>query len=53
MEKGLSLAATDELKAFGYFLQADIFNRKGQPEKMRAALEKANAFKSKEESAHE
>lgn len=53
VEKGLSLAATDELKAFGYFLQADIFNRKGQPEKMRAALEKANAFKSKEESAHE
>lgn len=47
------LAEANDLKAFGYFLQADVFNRKGQPDKMRAALEKANAFKSKEESAHE
>jgi arylsulfatase A-like enzyme/tetratricopeptide (TPR) repeat protein len=47
VEKGLSLAETGDLKAFGYFLLADICNRKGQPEKMRAALEKANSFKSK------
>ncbi|MHB8055534.1 MAG: sulfatase-like hydrolase/transferase [Candidatus Aminicenantales bacterium] len=49
VEKGISLAATRELKALGYFLLADICDRKGQPEKMRAALEKANSFKSKEE----
>ncbi len=46
-EKGLSLAATAELKTFGYFLLADIFTRMHQPENARAALEKANLFKSK------
>jgi choline-sulfatase len=50
VEKGLSLAQTADLKALGYFLQADIYSRKNQPDKMRAALEKANSFKSKEES---
>lgn len=52
-EKGLSLAETGELKAFGYFLLADIFSRMHQPEKMRAALEKANSFKSKKENIDE
>ncbi len=46
VEKGLSLAETNELKALGYFLLADIYNRLREPEKMNEALQKANAFKS-------
>lgn len=46
VEKGLSLAETDELKALGYFLLADIYNRRQEPGKMNEALKKANAFKS-------
>ncbi|MFB0564690.1 MAG: sulfatase-like hydrolase/transferase [Candidatus Aminicenantaceae bacterium] len=46
VEKGLSLAETDELKALGYFLLADIYNRRQKPEKVNEALKKANAFKS-------
>ena len=29
VEKGLSLAETSELKALGYFLLADVYNRRG------------------------
>lgn len=46
VEKGLSLAETDELKALGYFLLADIYSRRQEPGKMNEALKKANAFKS-------
>jgi choline-sulfatase len=46
VEEGLSLAETNELKALGYFLLADIYNRRQEPEKMNEALKKANAFKS-------
>lgn len=46
VEIGLSLAETNELKALGYFLLADIYNRRQEPEKMNEALKKANAFKS-------
>jgi choline-sulfatase len=46
VEKGLSLAETDDLKALGYFLLADIYNRRQEPEKVSEALRKANAFKS-------
>ena len=46
IEKGLSLAETDELKALGYFLLADIYSRRQEPEKVKEALKKANAFKS-------
>ena len=46
VEKGLSLAETDELKALGYFLLADIYSRRQEPEKVKEALKKANAFKS-------
>jgi arylsulfatase A-like enzyme/tetratricopeptide (TPR) repeat protein len=46
VEKGLSLAETDELKALGYFLLADIYSRRQEPEKVREALKKANTFKS-------
>jgi len=47
VEKGLSLAETPELKALGYFLLADVFNRRGEPDRMREALRKANSFKAK------
>jgi len=46
VEKGLSLARTSELKAFGYFLLADIYNRSHEPGKMNEALKKANSYKS-------
>lgn len=46
VELGLSLAETNELKALGYFLLADIYSRRKQPEKMNEALKKANAYKS-------
>jgi tetratricopeptide (TPR) repeat protein len=49
VEKGLSLAETSELKALGYFLLADIYNRRGDTVRMNEALEKANAYKSKKE----
>jgi tetratricopeptide (TPR) repeat protein len=45
VEKGLSLAQTSELKALGYFLLADIYNRKNETGKMNEALKKANSFK--------
>ena len=47
LEKGLALAETSELKAFGYFLLADLYNRRNQPDKMNEALQKANSFKPK------
>ncbi len=46
VERGLSLAETDDLKALGYFLLADIYNRRQEPEKVSEALRKANAYKS-------
>jgi tetratricopeptide (TPR) repeat protein len=49
VEKGLSLAETSELKALGYFLLADIYNREHQTEKMNEALQKANVYKAKKE----
>lgn len=44
VEKGLSLARTPDLKALGWLLLADVFNRKRQPEKMNEALRKANSY---------
>jgi arylsulfatase A-like enzyme/tetratricopeptide (TPR) repeat protein len=49
IEKGLSFAQTSELKAFGFFLLADVYNRSGEPGKMNDALRKANAYRSKKE----
>ncbi len=49
VEKGLSFAETDDLKALGYFLLADIYNRERQTEKMNEALQKANFYKAKKE----
>jgi arylsulfatase A-like enzyme/tetratricopeptide (TPR) repeat protein len=48
VEEGLSLAETSELKALGYFLLADVYNRRHEPDKMNAALQRANAFKNKQ-----
>ena len=42
---GLSKARTAELKALGYFLLADVYNRLGQPDRVQEALAKANHFK--------
>jgi arylsulfatase A-like enzyme/tetratricopeptide (TPR) repeat protein len=45
-EKGLSLATTSELKALGWFLLADVFERQGQPDRVSAALRHARAHAS-------
>lgn len=47
VEKGIALAQTSELKALGYYLLADVFNRRGLPGKMNDALKKAESYKSK------
>jgi tetratricopeptide (TPR) repeat protein len=47
VEEGLALAETNELKALGYFLLADIYNRMKDVDKMNEALARANFFKSK------
>lgn len=47
VQTGLSLAETARLKALAYFLLADVYNRKKQPQKVREALEKANIYKAK------
>lgn len=47
VQRGLSLAETARMKALGYFLLADVYNRKKQPQKVREALEKANFYKAK------
>jgi tetratricopeptide (TPR) repeat protein len=44
VETGLSLAQTPELKALGWMLMADVFNRRQQPEKMNEALRKAQGY---------
>lgn len=46
VEEGLALAETNELKALGYFLLADIYSRRQEPAKMNEALKKAEAYKS-------
>ncbi len=48
VEKGLSLAKAPEFKALGWFLMADIYNRRQEPDKMSEALQKANSFKSQD-----
>ncbi len=41
VQRGLGLADTADLKALGWFLMADIFNRRHQPEQMNEALKNA------------
>lgn len=45
VQKGISLAQKARLKAFGYFLLADIYNRQGKPGKVKQVLEKGNYYK--------
>ena len=45
-EQGLSLARSSEYKAMGYFLLADVYTLKKQPQQVKQALAKANEFKS-------
>ncbi len=49
IDQGLALAGTDELKAMGYFLLADVYNRRGDPDKMKEALRLANAHRAEKE----
>jgi tetratricopeptide (TPR) repeat protein len=44
VEKGLSLAETPDMKALGWLLLADVFNRKQQPERMNEALKRADRY---------
>jgi arylsulfatase A-like enzyme/tetratricopeptide (TPR) repeat protein len=44
VRKGLSLAGTPEVKALGWFLLADVYNRRRQPERMREALRTAESY---------
>ena len=47
VNKGLEYAQESELKALGYFLMADVYNRKKEPTRVREALKKANYYKEK------
>jgi len=40
-EQGLTLARTPEFKALGWFVMADVFNRRHQPDKVNIALRNA------------
>jgi tetratricopeptide (TPR) repeat protein len=46
VEKGLSLARAPDVQALGWFLLADVFSRKGQPEQVDEALRKAERYAS-------
>jgi arylsulfatase A-like enzyme/tetratricopeptide (TPR) repeat protein len=48
-DRGLALAETPELKAMGYFLLADIYNRLHETDKMNEALRLANRYKAQKE----
>lgn len=50
VEKGLSLARSPEFRALGWFLMADVYNRRREPGKMNDALRRANAYKSEKTS---
>jgi arylsulfatase A-like enzyme/tetratricopeptide (TPR) repeat protein len=49
VEKGLSLAKASEFKALGWFLMADVYNRRQDPERMKDALKKADSYKTKDQ----
>ncbi len=44
VEKGLSLADTPDMKALGFLLLADVYNRRRQPDKMNEALRRAATY---------
>ncbi len=49
VQAGLSLAETNELKALGYYLLADVYNRRHDPQKVAEALKNAEYYKSRKE----
>ncbi len=49
VDQGLALAETPELKAMGYFLLADLYDRQGQPDKVAEAVRLANSYKAQKE----
>jgi arylsulfatase A-like enzyme/tetratricopeptide (TPR) repeat protein len=44
VEKGLSLAETADMKALGWLLLADVYDRRKQPEKVNEALRRADSY---------
>jgi arylsulfatase A-like enzyme/predicted Zn-dependent protease len=50
-QQGLSFAATSELKALGWFIMADVYNRRQQPDQMNVALRNARAQLSSQKTA--
>jgi arylsulfatase A-like enzyme/Tfp pilus assembly protein PilF len=51
VEKGLTLATTPDTKALGWFLMADVFERRQQPDKVAFALKNAAAARASLETA--
>ena len=45
-ERGIALAQAPDVKAFGWFLLADVYNRRHQPDKMNHALRNARTQES-------
>jgi tetratricopeptide (TPR) repeat protein len=46
VEKGLSLARKTDVQALGYYLLADVFSRRGQPDRVNEALRQAERYAS-------
>jgi arylsulfatase A-like enzyme/tetratricopeptide (TPR) repeat protein len=44
VERGLALAQAPDIKALGWRMMADVFHRRHEPEKVKEALRKADAF---------
>lgn len=49
VERGLALAELPEHKALGYYLLADVYNRRGDAFRMNEALRKADTYRSRKE----
>jgi tetratricopeptide (TPR) repeat protein len=47
IDRGLALAKTAELKAFGYFLLADVYTRNNMPDKAQEAIRRGKSYKIK------
>jgi arylsulfatase A-like enzyme/tetratricopeptide (TPR) repeat protein len=46
VERGVALAQAGDVKAFGWFLMADVYNRRHQPDKVQQALRNARSLES-------
>lgn len=49
VQKGLEVAKSARMKAFGHFLLADVYSRKKQPQRVQEALAQANRYKQESE----